>query len=209
MSAEVQGNRQERAIAAYLCGISIVQIAIESGVSRSTIYNWIRNQKSEISTKTVPTQKEIMNLKQRLAKLEDIVAVLKTVDCTANTPLHVRLLAAEALYGKFSVYVLCDALNIARGTFYNHIFRNKRGNSTYAKRREEVRIQIRHIFDKNGCIFGARKIQAILINRGYKVSEKLVAELMRDMGLSSMRATSKKDHDKHWKKEENRNILQR
>lgn len=64
MNAEVQGNRQERAIAAYLSGISVVQIAIESGVSRSTIYNWIRNQKSEISAKTVPTQKEIMNLKQ-------------------------------------------------------------------------------------------------------------------------------------------------
>ena len=58
-------------------------------------------------------------------------------------------------------------------------------------------------------MFGARKIQAILINRGYKTSEKLIAELMRDMGLSSMRVSAKKDHEKRWKKEENRNILQR
>lgn len=120
-----------------------------------------------------------------------------------------RLIAAELLYGKYSVYVLCDALNIARGTFYNHLFRNKRCNSSYAKKREEVRAQIQNVFDDNGRVFGARKIQAILINRGYKVSEKLIAELMRDMGLSSMRVTAKKDHEKRWRKEENRNILQR
>ena len=113
--------------------------------------------------------------------------MLRAVDCTANTPLRERLLAAESLYGKYSVYVLCDALNIARGTFYNHLFRNKRGNSTYAKKREEARIQIQSVFDNNGRVFGARKIQAILSNRGYIISEKLVAELMRDMGLSSMR----------------------
>lgn len=209
MSTQFAGNRQEKALADYLDGITVVQIVRELGVSRSTIYSWIRKQKSKGVIKTVPTQKEVMNLKQRLAKLQDIVVVLKEVDCTAKAPLHERLLAAESFYGKYSVYVLCDALNIARGTFYNHISRNKRGNSTYAKKREDVRIQIQNIFDENGRIFGARKIQAILINRGYTISEKLVAELMRDMGLSSMRVTSKRDHDKRWRKEENRNVLQR
>ncbi len=182
---------------------------MELVASRSTIYTWIRKHKAKGFIKTVPTQKEVINLKQKLAKLQDIVSVLRAIDCTANAPLRERLLAAELLYGKFSVYLLCDALNIARGTFYNHIFRNKRGNSTYAKKREEVRIQIQNVFDDNGRVFGARKIQAVLITRGYKVSEKLVAELMRDMGLSSMRVTAKKDHEKLWRKEENRNMLQR
>ncbi len=202
-------SRKITAVADYYKGVPVVQIAAKLGISRSTIYVWIRNQKAEGLIKTVPTQKEVMNLKQKLAKLLGIVSVLKAVDCTANAPLHERLLAAESLYGKYSVYVLCDALNIARGTFYNHLFRNKRGNSTYAKKREEVRIQIQNVFDDNGRVFGARKIQAILSNRGYTISEKLVAELMRDMGLSSMRVTAKKDYDKRWRKEENRNILQR
>ena len=52
-------------------------------------------------------------------------------------------------------------------------------------------------------------MQAILINRGYEVNEKLVAELVHDMGLFSMRVTAKKDHEKLWRKEENRNTLQR
>jgi len=209
MSAQYAEKRKERAVTDYLNGISAVQIAQNVGVSRSTIYTWIRMHKENGVIKTVSTQKEAMNLKQKLAKLQDIVSVLKQVDCTTKASLHERLLAAELLYGKYSVYVLCDALNIARGTFYNHLFRNKRGNSTYAKKREEVRIQIQNVFDENGRVFGARKIQAVLITRGYKVSEKLVAELMHDMGLFSMRVTAKKDYEKRWRKEENRNILQR
>jgi transposase InsO family protein/transposase-like protein len=202
-------NQKQRAVTDYLNGISVVQIAQNVGVSRSTIYTWIRMQKENGLIKTVSTQKEAMNLKQNFAKLQDIVSVLKQVGCTTKASLYERLLAAELLYGKYSVYVLCDALNIARGTFYNHLFRNKRGNSSFAKKREEVRIQIQNVFDENGRVFGARKIQVILINRGYRVSEKIVAELMRDMGLSSMRVTAKKDHEKRWRKEENRNILQR
>ena len=91
-----------------------------------------------------------MNLKQQLATLQDVVAVLGVVDCTVSALLHVRLFAAEFLYSKYSVNDLCDALNIARGTFYNHFFRNKRDNSTYVKKREEVRIQIQNVFDDNG-----------------------------------------------------------
>ena len=63
MSAQFAGNRQEKALADYLDGITVVQIVRELGVSRSTIYSWIRKQKSKGVIKTVPTQKEVMNLK--------------------------------------------------------------------------------------------------------------------------------------------------
>lgn len=150
MRAQYKENRQVKAVADYLNGIPVAQIAKDFGVSRGTIYTWLRKHKANGLMKTVPTQKEVICLKQKLAKLQGIVSVLRAVDCTANTPLRERLLAAESLYGKYSVYVLCDALNIARGTFYNHLFRNKRGNSTYAKKREEARIQIQSVFDNNG-----------------------------------------------------------
>ena len=37
-----------------------------------------------------------------------------------------RLYAAEQLYGKYNVHVICDAFDIPRGTFYNHVLRNKK-----------------------------------------------------------------------------------
>ena len=47
-----------------------------------------------------------------------------------------KLNELEKLYGQYSVHVLCDALDIPRGTFYNHIKRNKRDDTYYAKHRE-------------------------------------------------------------------------
>lgn len=116
MSAQYDVNRQERAVADYFSGLSVARIAMDLRVSKSTIYTWIRKQKAEGLIRTVSTQKQLMNLKQKLTKLQDIVSVLRTVDCLPNAPLRERLIAAELLYGKYSVYVLCDALNIARGT---------------------------------------------------------------------------------------------
>ena len=69
---------------------------------------------------------------------------------------------------------------------------NKRDNTWYAKRREALRIQIQEVFDENSQIFGARKITAVLRNKGIKVGEAMVRELMNDMGLSSIRQEAKK-----------------
>ena len=48
--------------------------------------------------------------------------------------------------------------------------RNKRDNTWYAKRRESLRVQIQEGFDENSQIFGARKMTAVLRNRGVKVA---------------------------------------
>ena len=88
--------------------------------------------------------------------------------------------------------MICDALDIVRGTCYNHILRNKRDNTWYAKRWETLRIQIQEVFDENSQIFGERKITAGLRNNGVKVSETMVRELMNDIGLVSIRYEAKK-----------------
>lgn len=87
--------------------------------------------------------------------------------------------------------MLCEALDVPRGTFYNHIFRNKKDNTWYAKRREELRVAIQKVFDENNQIFGAGKITAILKEQGYSTSEETVRRLMNDMGLVSIRQNAK------------------
>ena len=134
---------------------------------------------------------------------------MKKVYHTDTEPAQTKLMALEKLYGQYSVHVLCEALDIPRGTLYNHPFRNKRSNSAMAQRREELRIQIREIFEENRQLFGAGKIRAILIEHGHRVSEKLVAELMREMGLVSIRTSSKRDYTRLEGYEKKRNILQR
>jgi hypothetical protein len=85
-------------------------------------------------------------------------------------------------------------LGISRGAFYNHILRNKRDEAWFIKRRENLKELVQSIYNESNQIFGAGKIRAALISNGYTVSEKLVSELMREMGLYSIRILSKKDN---------------
>ncbi len=104
-------------------------------------------------------------------------------------------------------FTLCEALEVPRGTFYNHILRNKRGNAWFEKRREKYRVLIREVFDEYRQVLGAEKIRMILVQRGHQVSTKFVADLMREMGLSSVRNTAKQDYLKLREPEKKKNIL--
>lgn len=88
--------------------------------------------------------------------------VLKTVSCTVFSPLLEKLKTMELLYRQFSVHTLCDALDVSRATFYNHISRNKKDDTLAAKRREELKMRIQSIYDDSGQIYGASKTVAIL-----------------------------------------------
>lgn len=192
----------------YQDGETVIQICNENQIPRSTFYGWIQDyQQTVTDTGTIVTPQEFLYLKRKVKKLEDTIQVLKKVSCTVSSPLQEKLKAMEVLYGQFSVHTLCEALDVPRGTFYNHIFRNKRGNTLAAKRREELKVQIQKIYDDSEQIYGAGKITAILQNQGIKTSAKYVSQIMRELGISSVSTTAKKEYQK-WKKGQNRNFLQ-
>lgn len=164
------------------------------GISKSTFYKWLsdyRTEQAEAKRKGL-TLRNFNLLEAKVKRLEGIIEIIKKANVLPNAPLKQKLYAAEKLSGEYSVHMICDALDIARGTYYNHMFRNKKDNTWYAKRREALRIQIQEVFDENSQIFGARKIAAILRNKGVKVSDEMVRELMKDMGLVSIRQEAKK-----------------
>ena len=133
-------------------------------------------------------------MQNRIVKLNNIIAILKTANCTVSAPLRERLGALESLYSQYDVYTLCEALEVDRGTFYNHIRRNKRENAWFAKRREKYRQIVQEVFDEYHQVLGSEKIRAILVERGHKVSAKFIASIMRERGLYSIRTTAKSDH---------------
>lgn len=164
------------------------------GISKSTFYKWLsdyRTEQAEAKRKGL-TLRNFNLLEAKVKRLEGIIEIIKKANVLPNAPLQQKLYAAEKLSGEYSVHMICDALDIARGTYYNHMFRNKKDNTWYAKRREALRIQIQEVFDENSQIFGARKIAAILRHKGVKVSDEMVRELMKDMGLVSIRQEAKK-----------------
>lgn len=185
----------------YQEGTPIQLIIQNTGIPRSTIYHWIKNPPL---SKKEETAKTIRILEDKVKRLEGIIEILKKVNCTVSAPLQERLYALEALQGQYNVHMLCEALNVSRGTFYNHIFRNKRDNVWYLKRREELRVMIQQVFDESKQIYGAGKITAVLKERGYITSEKMVRYLMQEMGLISIRQVSKSLYEKELRRCNNR-----
>lgn len=189
-------GKYQQAINLFQSGKSITTIAKELGVTRSTIYRWINDYKNQPTKENQANQRTINRLENRIKRLETIIEIIKETNCSPSAPLKEKLTALESLYGKYSVHILCEALDVPRGTFYNHIFRNKRDNTWYAERREELRIVIQKVYDENNQIFGAGKITAILKEQGYSTSQETVRRLMQDMGLTSIRQRAKALYEK-------------
>ena len=159
---------KQEAINLYRAGTPASEVAISLSISRNTVYKWVKEQNS------VPpdlTKSSFRRLEDKVKRLEWIIEILQSVNCSVNSPLDEKLDALERLYGKYSVHMLCEALKVPRGTFYNFILRNKRDNTWYSKRQEELRIKIQEIYDENNQIFGAAKIAAVLKDQGYQTSD--------------------------------------
>jgi len=198
-------NEQKEAVyRRYKKGETGTAIAIDVGIPRSTVYGWIKKFSDIEAGETGVSLKKFRSLEHKVKRLKNTIEIMNKSHCLATDPLEVKLEALEKLYGQYSVHMLCDALNVSRATFYNHIWRNKRDNTWYAKRREELRIKIQQIYDDNHQIYGASKICAVMKREGYRISEKMVRQIMCDLGLLSIREDAKDFYDKYKSRYNNR-----
>ena len=175
----------------------------------SIIYRWIKSFPTDSAGKLLKfSYQEYTLLQRKVEKLQNVITILKSADCLVSAPLKERLHALEPFYGKYEVHTICEALDVDRGTFYNHMIRNKRENAWFEKRREEYCQLIRDVFDEYQQVLGAEKIQTILVQRGHQVSKEYVSRLMSEMGLRSVRMTAKKEYLKLREPERKKNLLQ-
>ena len=182
---------------AYNRGTPVAKLVEKYEVPRSTIYAWLKREQEKKQTGShFVTFRDYRILENRVKHLQDVIHIIHNIECSVNDPLRVKLNAIESLQEKYSVNLLCEALNVPRGTFYNHILRNKRTHAWYAKRREALREKIQQVYDESNQIFGANKIVAVLQTQGIRTSFRTVRKLMQDMGISSIRTDSKNLYDK-------------
>lgn len=184
---------------------SPLTIIKDIGISKSTFYKWLSEDqdKQKQSDRKNLTLRNFKLLEAKIARLEGVIEIIKKANVLPNSPLKDKLYAAESISDDYSVHMLCEALDIPRGTYYNHILRNKRDNTWYAKCREALREQIQEIYDESNQIFGAAKITAVLRRRDIKTSVNMVRQLMSDMGLVSIRQDAKKYYNDNARRHKN------
>ena len=203
-------NEEKSAIVQkYWAGQSVASLCQQHGVSRSTLYSWLKPfRQLDASSKCLYskyTQKDYTDLKRHANKLERILEVLRNCDCSPNSPLEARISAFQELQNQYSARTLCDALNIPRSTYHKRIIRGEHPTA-YEAHRQEIMEQIRIIFEESEQRFGSDKILAALQQKGIRTSKKYILSLMHEMGIESIAVRAKKNYKSLGKK---KNIVQR
>ena len=190
----------------YLNGETISSIARETGISRSTIYTWIKERNKAFNKGKAPNFRHLHDLEQKVERQQLIIEILQRSPCSPNAPLAQRYEVIKNLCDEYNVHTLCEALKVSTGTYYNHLLRNKNENTQANQKQSEMKPIIEQIFHEYNQIFGSSKIHAILKDRGYAISEATVAKIMHASGLFSIRGSSKTIHKQQ--QERKKNILQ-
>lgn len=211
MPKEYSTKFKTEVIKRYQNGESILALSQELRIAQSTIYHWRKEFCSIKAANRIYTPKEFDALSRRLEKLEHEMEIIKRSGYIADVPLQKKLSVLENIYRQadntYSVHELCEALDIARGTFYNYIFRR----ADHSKREEaqsELMRLVQQVFDDSSQRFGAEKIRVTLAESGVRVGTKRIAAIMQELGLQSIRSDAKKQYKKHqqYKKQ---NLLER
>jgi transposase InsO family protein len=79
-----------------------------------------------------------------------------------------------------TVMQMCMWLEVSKSGYYEW---RSRPESAAAARRELLKIKIKALFEANDETYGYRRIHAALVRGGEQVSDELVRQLMRDLGL--------------------------
>jgi putative transposase len=87
----------------------------------------------------------------------------------------------DALRDRFGVEPICRVLGVATSTYYA---RKTRPPSARRVRDEQLKTQIRRVWDANYQLYGARKLWAQLRREGITVARCTVERLMGELGIS-------------------------
>ena len=201
MYRKITKEEKQHIVRRYINGESVANLSKETIIPKSTIYLWIQEEHLSYAKKV--QLKDFSRLKQQYERLQRVVHILQTAPCTASAPLREKLDAIVLMSDEYNINTLCAALKVAKGTYYNHILRNKRENTVYAQRKAELKPVIEEIFHKSREVYGSSKITAIMKDRGYVISQKMVADIMHENGWFSIRSSAKTLYIQHQKRREN------
>ncbi len=122
-------------------GLLIIEVSRRYKVSLNTLYRWKKDFEpadNQLSTT------DYITLQGQNNRFDHILQIIRLSSIIEETPLQKRLEILARLHEQFeqySVHELCEALNVARGTFYNHIFR-KVDRTKYIEEQQKLMKQI-------------------------------------------------------------------
>ena len=189
----------------FSLGEGVEYVSREIGYSRMSIYSWYRqyrkygvaglmSSKKQIKREHIDfniepsKQQDISELQEQIKQLQMEVDVLKEAlnllkkDPGINiTKLknHEKAVVIDAVEGKYPLHQLLKCLCLAKSSYYY-----QKSVMKQSDKYDELRIQIKTIFQENRSCYGYRRIHGELKKIGITVSEKIVRRIMKEEDLT-------------------------
>ena len=164
--------------------------------SRSTLYRWIKEEQERDKTSGLPSRREIFEMRRKMERQKQIIEVLQTCHCRPEDSLQIKLPMIEEQMNCYPVNLLCEALKVPKGTFYNFHLRGQHTHHLMSDRHEMLKENVLRVFEESSQIYGAGKIEAVLRSQGICSSPRTILKIMRELGIESIRQSSKKEYDR-------------
>lgn len=201
---------RKQVVACYEKKQSISFAAEKYNVATSTVARWVNDYTIHGPLEEQFTLSEFKELKRKYVRSQHLLEIIKLAKLLDEVDLQRKLRILAQLYEQtelYSVRELCEALNVDRGTFYNHIFR-KADRSKYLEEQAQLMLKVQEVFEEGQQRYGSEKISAILTESGVVVSKRKVKRIMDELGLESIQRGAKSSYQKQQERMK-RNLLNR
>lgn len=205
MKQKYSQEQKDDILKCYLSGESVSSIQKNTNIPRSTIYRWIKeyNRKHKIKDHLI-NLKDYNDLTRKYERSQTIIKILQSSPCLATDSIDEKYFAIEDLLLEgYNVNVICAALCMSKGTYYNRKLRGKHGNTKDKLRRDELMPVVEKIYHESNQIYGPGKVAAVMNDRGYSVGVATVSKIMHENGWFSIRGGAKALYEMNQKRKEN------
>lgn len=204
MNQKYSQETKDYILKCYLSGESILSIQKNSGIPRSTMYHWIKEYNHNHQSKGhIINLKDYNDLNRKYERCLTIIKILQSSPCLATDSVDQKYFAIEDLILEgYNVNVICEALCMSKGTYYNRKLRGKHGNTKDKLRRDELTPVVEEIYHESNQIYGPGKVAAVMNDRGYSVGVATVSKIMHKNGWFSIRGGAKALYEMNQKRKE-------
>ncbi len=201
---------KDEAVLYYERGHTFAETQVKYGMSESTFFDWKKNFDQSHPVSKIPgnSLSAARKLQRHQEKLLLELEVMRQCPCGVHASIDDKMEAINALKNRYSVHVMCDALNLSRGTYYNRK-RREQQMSKHDADDAEMKPLIQQIFYESKQRFGRKPIHQKLLEMGYHISEKRICRLMKEMGLETAKPVYRAEHQKSLPRAYYKNILAR
>ena len=183
----ILNSKKEKLLKMYYSGLSETYICERYRIPPSTFSGWIIEYRPyQRGSKFTSDETVNRNLTEKLRKEEAMLCIMSDFIKYLDLPNNVKYPYMDKSGTNYTIRELCDALQVDRGTYYNHL-RNKDRSLKKEARKAILCNEIKRIFDESHGTYGPGRIQAALKKKGIYACTKYISNLAKEMGISVIR----------------------